>query len=619
MSKSFAVDIPSRTTPNAQTTHLTSSNNNKTPMPFFNQNANLSKSPGKNKKIQAKKSENEKLNNHKGENTSGKFGSTIKEPRRNQDNFRNPHFRKLLFYLKQSQLFKFFLLLLLTIFTNSLYFNFYYLPTRLEYSEHPAHKSNQPKPSLPYLGRFLHSKNTYLMRFESYDHVAFPSFDHRSTNELVDSQHASSAQSAKASNELKETFTERPLESILNKENLNEQEKRTESRMALSLAKKMIHEGKEDKAAKLYKYALDLDPKNGEALTSYGEFLELSKNDVVNAEHFYIKAVKHQPKNDQAHLNLKRTAPIVSKLDKQTLDSLDSLLKRFYEIPTSNSALKRAKRDAYFMHIYHSNAIEGNTLNLKQTRHILENRVAIGGKSLLEHQEVIGLDAAMRYLNETLLYRALGEFTLNDILEIHRRVLGFTDPIEAGKIRKHQVYVGDFVPPKPEYVRSLMYEFVDWLNSNQLLNEAHPIQIAALAHYKFVWIHPFYDGNGRTGRLLMNLILMKFGYPPVIIQKEDRLIYYEYLEMANQGDIKPFIRFIARCTERTLKEYIRLCTNTFDELDVDEESKKLRHDLQLVDARRDLGLYQDIEGYEAVNSKSADSDLNQNSFIVVEN
>ncbi len=118
------------------------------------------------------------------------------------------------------------------------------------------------------------------------------------------------------------------------------------------------------------------------------------------------------------------------------------------------------------------------------------------------------------------------------------------------------------MPPPPDEVESLMEDFVKWLNSNQLLNELHPVQIAALAHYKFVYIHPFYDGNGRTSRILMNLILMKTGYPPVIIKKEERLDYYEYLEMANQGDIKPFIRFIVRCTTRTLEEYIMLCNES---------------------------------------------------------
>jgi len=130
--------------------------------------------------------------------------------------------------------------------------------------------------------------------------------------------------------------------------------------------------------------------------------------------------------------------------------------------------------------------------------------------------------------------------------------------------KKDQVYVGHFVPPAAHQVDSLMNEFVEWLNDIMSTGngETHPVQIAALAHYKFVYIHPFYDGNGRTARLLMNLILMKSGYPPVIIRKEERLQYYEYLEQANQGDLKPFIRFISRCTHRTLQEYIQLCNNT---------------------------------------------------------
>lgn len=137
--------------------------------------------------------------------------------------------------------------------------------------------------------------------------------------------------------------------------------------------------------------------------------------------------------------------------------------------------------------------------------------------------------------------------------------------------------MGKFTPPSPEHVEQLMFDFIEWLNSNQLLS-AHPIQIAALVHYKFVYIHPFYDGNGRTGRLLMNLMLMKFGYPPVVIKKQERLEYYEYLEMANQGDMKPFVRFVARCTQRTLAEYIKLCNDSYS-LSVDDSAKMFRGDL----------------------------------------
>ena len=118
-----------------------------------------------------------------------------------------------------------------------------------------------------------------------------------------------------------------------------------------------------------------------------------------------------------------------------------------------------------------------------------------------------------------------------------------------------QVFVGDFTPPPPVDVPMLMEEFTYWLNSEETQN-IRPIEFAALAHYKLVVIHPFYDGNGRTSRLLMNLILMKAGYPPVIIRVQDRLRYYETLEQGNNGDIRPFIRFIAENTERTLEEYL---------------------------------------------------------------
>lgn len=79
---------------------------------------------------------------------------------------------------------------------------------------------------------------------------------------------------------------------------------------------------------------------------------------------------------------------------------------------------------------------------------------------------------------------------------------------------------------------------------------------AALAHYKLVHIHPFTDGNGRTSRLLMNMILMQAGYPPVIIHKQHRHKYYEYLQLANAGDVRPFVRFIAECTEQTLDLFL---------------------------------------------------------------
>jgi len=182
--------------------------------------------------------------------------------------------------------------------------------------------------------------------------------------------------------------------------------------------------------------------------------------------------------------------------------------------------------------------------------------MAIGGKSLIEQQEVLGLDLALQYVNSTLVNR-LGLITREDILEIHRRVLGFVDPIEAGQLRKYQVYVGSFIPPSAVEVPEYLDDFLRWLNSLEDTRDLHAIELAAIAHYKFVYIHPFIDGNGRTGRLLMNLILMRSGFPPVIIKKSERLIYYSHLDQANDGDVRPLIRFIAKCTERTLTEFIQ--------------------------------------------------------------
>lgn len=144
---------------------------------------------------------------------------------------------------------------------------------------------------------------------------------------------------------------------------------------------------------------------------------------------------------------------------------------------------------------------------------------------------------------------------MQDILEIHKRVMGFVDPLESGTFRRTQVYVGGHIPPGPHDITFLMKEFEKWLNSERVMH-LHPIRYAALAHYKLVHIHPFTDGNGRTARLLMNTILMQAGFPPVIILKQDRLKYYEYLEIANEGDIRPFVRFIAECTERTLDLFL---------------------------------------------------------------
>lgn len=322
---------------------------------------------------------------------------------------------------------------------------------------------------------------------------------------------------------------------------------------SLMLAQEMRASGKDDKAMKLFEHAIALAPKNPEVLVKYGEYLEHNRRDILTADQYYLQALTINPSDSEALANRQRTASIVQILDERRLQTLDIKRDALSAIHESNAALRRAKKEAYFQHIYHSVGIEGNTMTLAQTRSILETRMAIDGKSIDEHNEILGLDLAMKYINASLVNKI--EITLKDIVEIHRRVLGHVDPIEGGEFRRTQVYVGGHTPPGPGDLSILMRRFEEWLNSGATMS-LHPIKHAALAHYKLVHIHPFIDGNGRTSRLLMNTMLMRAGYPPVIIPKTQRHKYYHFLQLANEGDSRPFIRFIADCTEKTLDLYL---------------------------------------------------------------
>ncbi|CAG08500.1 unnamed protein product, partial [Tetraodon nigroviridis] len=306
-------------------------------------------------------------------------------------------------------------------------------------------------------------------------------------------------------------------------------EMQLEAKVALQQALEMKKLGKREKAQKLLVHALSMNPEFVDALTELGTILEEEKDALVSRD---------------------RTLPLVEEIDQRYFSIIDSKVRRLMSIPKGNSALRRVMEETYYHHIYHTVAIEGNTLTLSEIRHIIETRYAVPGKSLQEQNEAIGVDAAMKYINTTLLSRT-GMMTLGHILEIHRRVLGYVDPVEGGRLRTNQVFVGHHIPPHPRELERHMEELVQWLNSEEAL-QLHPVEFAALAHYKLVYVHPFVDGNGRTSRLLMNLVLMQARYPPITIRKEQRAEYYAALDTANEGDVRPFIRFIAKCTEMTL-------------------------------------------------------------------
>lgn len=247
-----------------------------------------------------------------------------------------------------------------------------------------------------------------------------------------------------------------------------------EAVVSLNAALDMKKFGKAEKALKLFQHAFALSPKHADVLNYYGEFLEDTKKDVVKADQLYTLALTNYPDHSGALSNRQRTASIVENLDREMLRKIDEKREALLSIPETSAALRRAKKEAYFQHIYHTVAIEGNTMSLSQTRSILETRIAISGKSIDEHNEILGLDAAMKYINSTLLYR-LRDINIGDILEIHKRVLGHVDPVEGGQFRRTQVYVGGHIPPGPSEIQKLMKQFLDWLNSEDAL-DLHPVR-----------------------------------------------------------------------------------------------------------------------------------------------
>jgi len=204
--------------------------------------------------------------------------------------------------------------------------------------------------------------------------------------------------------------------------------------------------------------------------------------------------------------------------------------------------------------IYNSNAIEGNTLTLQETKLVLEEGITIKGKSLREHFEAKNHEHAIQYL-ETLVHDKIS-FSEKEILSIHSLVLQNIEKDFAGRYRNGQVRIigANFVPPNFLKISEMMKKLLHNLCKN--IKELDIITAASLFHHRFVWIHPFFDGNGRTARLMTNLILMKEGYPPAIILKNDRKKYYDALNKANNGNFQKLILLMAQSIERSLDIYL---------------------------------------------------------------
>lgn len=185
--------------------------------------------------------------------------------------------------------------------------------------------------------------------------------------------------------------------------------------------------------------------------------------------------------------------------------------------------------DAVKVDFVHTTArIEGNTLSLKDTSLVLEEDATIPGKTLSEHLEIVDIAAAFDQMVE--LVRKGKELSTEIILALHRTASAHLDDCDAGEYRCDQRYItsSPILPPPPGRVSELMDKLITWANRT----DESPVETAALFHVVFEDIHPFQDGNGRTGRVLLNFMLMRAGYPPISLKADEASIaaYYRAID-----------------------------------------------------------------------------------------
>lgn len=203
---------------------------------------------------------------------------------------------------------------------------------------------------------------------------------------------------------------------------------------------------------------------------------------------------------------------------------------------------------------YNSNSIEGNTLTLQETKMVIEDGLTVSGKSLREYFETVNHHDAIAHVESLV----TPDYVLRerDILDVHELVLDRIDKDFSGRIRNAGVRISgaNFVPPNARIVPELFEELINWVNDYSI--SMHPVLRAAVFHHRFVWIHPFFDGNGRTVRLVYNLLLMKAGFPPAIILTVDRKRYYTALNDANKDNMDKLFFLICQAVLRTLDIYL---------------------------------------------------------------
>lgn len=276
-----------------------------------------------------------------------------------------------------------------------------------------------------------------------------------------------------------------------------------------------------------------------------------------------LQSIMEQNKQLNAKFDLSKVWPATEYLPTlyTHLDELKCCLDSFRPIsPTTIQDMQQAWDIQY---TYESNCIEGNSLTLDETLHVIEKGLTIGGKPLSHHLEAINHQEAIHYIRE--LADRDSVFNERALLNIHALILRGIRERDAGNYRRQPVYILQSDGKRHEFpdaylVSKLIEDYFLFYNKNK--DETHPVKMAAHLHQRLVNIHPFIDGNGRTSRLVMNLHLLKNGYPISIIDSEmnKRQEYYRILSEyrgVSEGDSKPFELFVAQKVKDALFEYLQ--------------------------------------------------------------
>lgn len=268
---------------------------------------------------------------------------------------------------------------------------------------------------------------------------------------------------------------------------------------------------------------------------------------------FALKAM--QLVQEEIENSYKKTKEIISKNLQAILDDIDVLKKQLDKFREFDSF--RIAQALELEYTFESNRIEGNTLTLRETDLVINEGLTISGKSMREHLEAINHVEAIGYIKQ--LMERNFPFNERELLSVHNLILRGIIPEDAGRYRRVQVMIkgSSHMPPQPFIVPKEMEDYFIWYSENK--GKLHPVILAAEMHERLVTIHPFIDGNGRTSRLVMNLILLQNGYVIANIKGDydSRMSYYQALETAQtSGNKEDFLLFIAQIEKECLERYL---------------------------------------------------------------